>query len=222
MMKSKFYIFCLFLVGILCSYYVGLSNGLKYSMSVMQQPTDTVFVETKIEEPKAVQAKQKPTSKKKSQKVVSTKYRISTKEREEDCKLTAYWDTNGYSIGYGHHGKDVSNGQVITIEQAEELFKKDIVWVNTAINSLLSPFPYNFSQDFIDGLGSLIYNCGEGGVRKTEFYARLNRCRFHDNGINQSDYDYTLSAVKKANITCQTHVKRRQREYNLMKNGIVL
>ena len=28
-------------------------------------------------------------------------------KNKETCVLTAYWDSNGYSIGWGHHGSDV-------------------------------------------------------------------------------------------------------------------
>jgi len=221
-MSNKIYLTIFIVLAIVVSYYVGLTNGLKYSLSLVQYATDTMYVEKPIvEEPTVTKTKAKP-KKTEAKKLVSTKYKVSTNgmnfiRKEESCNLTAYWDTNGYSIGYGHHGTDVKKGQTITVEEAEALFAKDIAWVNTSINSLLSSFPYTFSQDFVDGLGSLIYNCGEGGVRKSEFYARLNRCRFNDNNINQSDYNYTLSAVKTANITCQTHVGRRNREYNLMK-----
>ena len=32
----------------------------------------------------------------------------------EKCVLTAYWDLNGYSIGYGHHGSDVKKDMKIS------------------------------------------------------------------------------------------------------------
>lgn len=223
-MSNKIYLTIFIILAIVVSYYVGLTNGLKYSLSLVQYATDTVYVEKPtVEEPTVTKTKANVKHKKaEAKKLVSTKYKVSTKgmnfiKKEESCKLTAYWDTNGYSIGYGHHGTDVKKGQTITVEEAEELFAKDIAWVNTSINSLLSSFPYTFSQDFVDGLGSLVYNCGEGNVRKTKFYQKLNQCRFHDNKIDTSDYEFTLSFVKKANITCQTHVGRRNREYNLMK-----
>ena len=38
----------------------------------------------------------------------------------EKCSLIAYWDSNGYSIGYGHHKKYVRKGMKISKKQAEE------------------------------------------------------------------------------------------------------
>ena len=43
----------------------------------------------------------------------------------EKCSLIAYWDSNGYSIGYGHHKKYVRKGMKISKKQAEKLFNKD-------------------------------------------------------------------------------------------------
>lgn len=89
----------------------------------------------------------------------------------ESCKLIAYWDSNGYSIGYGHHGKDVKAGQKITKKQADAYFEKDVLWVNDAINRLIKELPvqHRFSQWFIDGLADMVYNCGENGVRTSPF-----------------------------------------------------
>ena len=34
-------------------------------------------------------------------------------KNQETCVLTAYWDSNGYSIGWGHHGSDVKKNMRI-------------------------------------------------------------------------------------------------------------
>ena len=58
-------------------------------------------------------------------------YTISSKgkrfiKNQETCVLTAYWDSNGYSIGWGHHGSAVKKGMKISKAQADKFFNKDI------------------------------------------------------------------------------------------------
>lgn len=132
----------------------------------------------------------------------------------ESCSLTAYWDSNGYSIGYGHHGSDVYKGMKITQAQANAYFNKDVEKVNASINRLINGLPVKhiFSQNFIDGLGDLIYNCGEGGVRKSEFYNRLMRCRKN----NKQDLYFAVAAVKTLRVSCPGHKIRRYKTHKLM------
>ena len=52
------------------------------------------------------------------------------------------------------------------------------------------------TQDFIDGLADLVYNCGEAGVKKSEFYKRLCRCRVKNGKVSKTDLNYTIAAVK--------------------------
>lgn len=135
-------------------------------------------------------------------------------KKYESCRLTAYWDGNGYSIGYGHHGKDVKKGMKISQAKAEQLFNEDIKKTNDKINRLISELPvkHKFSQKFIDGLGDLVYNCGENGVRQSEFWKRMMRCRKN----NKRDFDYALVAVKTCRVSAKGHIARRQETYNRM------
>lgn len=132
----------------------------------------------------------------------------------EKCSLIAYWDSNGYSIGYGHHKKYVRKGMKISKKQAEELFNKDIYEVNKSINRLIGSLPvkHKFSQNFIDGLGDLIYNCGESGVKNSEFYNRLKRCRKN----NKSDLEFTIAAVKNLRCKDKGNKIRRYNTHKLM------
>ena len=70
---------------------------------------------------------------------------------------------------------------------------------------------FKFSQNFIDGLGDLIYNCGEAGVKNTEFYKRLIRCRIDrkTGKINENDFNFTVAAVKTAHVYESGHKTRR-------------
>lgn len=102
----------------------------------------------------------------------------------------------------------------ITRHKAEQLFMSDMKTVNNAINRLISDLPvkHKFSQNFIDGLGDLIYNCGEAGVKNSEFYNRLKRCRKN----NKNDLSYTIAAVKTLKIKYKGNVKRRYEIHKLM------
>ena len=139
---------------------------------------------------------------------------------QEKCILTAYWDSNGYSIGYGHHGSDVKRNMRITQAQANSYFNKDIKEIEKAANRLINalPYKYTFSQGFFDGLCSLVYNAGEGGVQKSVFYKRLKNCRVRNGVMNQNDYNFSVAGVKTSRISCKGHISRRYDEHKLMLN----
>lgn len=138
----------------------------------------------------------------------------------EKCVLTAYWDSNGYSIGYGHHSSDVKKDMKISKSQANDYFNKDIKTVEESAKRIIKSLPYNytFSQGFFDGLCDLIYNCGEGGVRSSVFYKRLQNCRVNKGIMNESDYNFTIAAVKTCRISCEGHKTRRYKTYKMMLN----
>lgn len=80
----------------------------------------------------------------------------------EGCRLTAYWDVNGYSIGYGHHAKDITKGMTIDQNAADEFLKKDVAKFEKAVNAL----KYDFNQNQFDALVDFAYNCGAGNLLK--------------------------------------------------------
>ena len=144
---------------------------------------------------------------------------------KETCVLTAYNDPDPKrrSVGWGHQIQPGEKLEHITQKKADELFEKDIEWVNDAINRLIKQHDGRFiySQGFVDGLGSLIYNCGERGVTLTEFWDRWSRCRYDKNTpgfINQNDLNYTIAAVKTSRISAKGHIERRYDEHKLMLN----
>lgn len=150
-------------------------------------------------------------------------YKVSRKGKNfikqmEQCSLVAYWDTNGYSIGYGHHTAEVYEGMEITQEQADKWFEEDVAWVEKAVNRYLKslPYEYEFPQSFVDGLASFIYNCGEGGAKNSLFYERLTKCRVKNGLMDANDYHFTLASIKTSKISCKAHERRRYKEYQLM------
>ncbi len=156
------------------------------------------------------------------------RYKLSKKgknfiKKHETCVLHAYNDPDPKrrSVGWGHQIQPGENLEHITKAKADELFEKDVEWVNDAINRLIAQQDnrFTYSQGFIDGLGSLIYNCGERGVTLTEFWARWKKCRYDASSpeyINRNDWNYTIAAVKTSRISAPGHVERRYNEHMLM------
>lgn len=84
---------------------------------------------------------------------------IAALKGHEGLRLEAYWDENGWAIGYGHRG-GVKEGDTITREQAEELFRQDTQWV---VNSIREHIQVPLTQQQFDALASLVYNVGPDG-----------------------------------------------------------
>nr|DAW52579.1 MAG TPA: Lysozyme [Caudoviricetes sp.] len=79
----------------------------------------------------------------------------------EGCNLTAYKVQESdeyYTIGYGHYGSDVGEGQTITDEEATSLLYADCDRFVTHVNKYMSN--YNFNQNQFDALVSFAYNVG--------------------------------------------------------------
>ena len=93
----------------------------------------------------------------------------------EGCKLKAYKDTSGIiTIGYGHT-INVKENDKITLQQAEELFKEDLINAEipaNAVNTTLLIKEMQLIQNNFDALVCLIFNIGS-----TRF--------FHSNLANQ-------------------------------------
>ena len=136
----------------------------------------------------------------------------------ESCRLTAYPDAGSWSIGYGHHTAEVYEGMKTTQAQADKYFESDIKKCSGSVRRLIEglPYEYEFSQGFIDGLFSLVYNCGEGGVKRSVFYQRLMNCRVVDGVMDESDFNFTVAGVKQTQVRCKHHVERRHKEHLIM------
>lgn len=142
----------------------------------------------------------------------------------EKCLLKAQkiCGESRYTIGWGHviYREDGDNTP-LTISQrhADKLFEKDIEKINEAANRILEDINPNFipTQGFVDGLCSLIYNCGERGISESVLIERLKRCRYDSNGnINKLDLDFTLASVRDMKISQPGHKPRRVDEYRIM------
>lgn len=93
----------------------------------------------------------------------------------ETLQLTAYraLKTEKYlTIGYGHYGPDVKEGQTITKEEATELLQKDVQTAENELNQLIKQNVL-LTQNQFDALCSLVFNIGVGNFRKSTLRKKL-------------------------------------------------
>ena len=84
----------------------------------------------------------------------------------EGLRLSAYKALKSevfYTIGYGHYGSDVAPNMVITKMQADELFDKDLIKFESAVNKLGIA---DLKQNEFNALVSFAYNCGINNLRR--------------------------------------------------------
>ena len=84
----------------------------------------------------------------------------------EGCRLTAYKTVSTekyWTIGYGHYGADVKQGQTITQTQADNYLRNDCDSAEKAVNSYMNK--YNWNQNQFDALVSFTFNCGSGNLK---------------------------------------------------------
>lgn len=91
----------------------------------------------------------------------------------EDCRLTAYHDPSGVlTIGWGHAGADVAEGETITQARADELLASDLAQFEAAVDG--ETHDVATSDGEFSALVSLAYNIGEAAF-KSSSVLRLHR-----------------------------------------------
>ena len=85
---------------------------------------------------------------------------IAMLKQFEGLRLETYADVAGVlTIGYGHTGGDVREGQVITERQAEDILRVDVARFEQAVAGAVRRDP---TQNQFDAMVSLAYNIGVG------------------------------------------------------------
>jgi len=101
----------------------------------------------------------------------------------EGCVLKAYRCPAGVlTIGYGHTGPDVREGQEITHVEAERLFRGDLVKFEQGVSRNLTrtPTPGQF-----DAMVSLAYNIG-----LTSFISSGLRRKFNEGNVKEAAAEF--------------------------------
>jgi lysozyme len=81
-----------------------------------------------------------------------------------------------WTVGYGHTG-GVTEGQNITLEQADALLEQDLEHVETAILCLVTA---PLSDNQFSALCSLVFNIGAGHFKDSTLLKRLNEGKYAD------------------------------------------
>jgi lysozyme len=88
-------------------------------------------------------------------------------ENWEGNELEAYQDMVGvWTIGYGHTGPDVHEGQIITQAEADQLLTNDLHSFEVAVTGLVHGSAT--SQQQFDAMVSFSYNLGSGALAESE------------------------------------------------------
>lgn len=93
-------------------------------------------------------------------------------KRFEGCRLTAYQDSVGiWTIGYGHTGPLVVEGQTITEQEADGLLRHDARIAENCVAKLVT---VPLTQNEFDALCSFVFNLGCGNFRNSTLLRKLN------------------------------------------------
>ena len=112
--------------------------------------------------------------------ITVSKKGIELIKRFEGLRLKAYYcPANVLTIGYGHTGADVFQGQVITELEAEQLLVNDLVNFSQGVKNRLA---VDVNQYQFDALVSFAYNVGLGAFERSTLLKKVNANR-NDYGI---------------------------------------
>lgn len=98
----------------------------------------------------------------------------------EGCKLSAYKPLASeryFTIGYGHYGKDVTEGETITQAKAEQMLAEDVKFFVAGVSGALK-VPVNQNQ--FDALVSFSYNLGLANLHASDLLTYVNEGQFLD------------------------------------------
>ena len=130
----------------------------------------------------------------------------------ESCKLTAYKlpGEEFFTIGFGHYGPDVYEGQQITQAVANQLLRDDLDRFEKGICDQIN-VPLN--QDQFDALVSWSFNCGLGATNDSTLRRRLNAGEDVNKVISEELPRWTSGGMPGL-------VRRREAEVKLATTGI--
>ena len=141
----------------------------------------------------------------------TSKQGIALIKRWEGFSARAYQDPVGiWTIGYGHTGKDVIRGLIITEAQAESLLRQD---VQEAENNVQNQVKVQLTQNQFDALVSWTYNLGGTNLSQSTMLRLLNKGDY--NSVPCQMMRWVYAGGKKLNGL----VNRRKAEAQLFNNG---
>ena len=102
---------------------------------------------------------------------------IALIKKFEGCELEAYKCPAGvWTIGYGHI-KGVQEGDVITLEEAEDMLVEELHEYESYVNEYVT---VALSQNQFDALVSWVYNLGPANLKASTMLKVLNSGEYED------------------------------------------
>lgn len=99
-------------------------------------------------------------------------------KESESCVLKAYRTKlkggkleEGWTIGWGHHGPDVKEGDTITQEEADQLLMSDYANTMEQVNKVLGDAKVN--PNMLCALVSLVFNIGVGDFKSSTLLKKI-------------------------------------------------
>jgi lysozyme len=110
-------------------------------------------------------------------------------QSQEGESLKAYPDAGGFSIGFGHHAADVTEGETITDAQAQAYLHDDVkvaeAFVNEHITVPLTQGQFNSLVDFV-------FNVGTATVLRGTVLQLVNQSNFEGAAAKLREYVYSM------------------------------
>jgi lysozyme len=136
---------------------------------------------------------------------------------EEKLELKAYQDSAGiWTIGYGTieypDGKPVKQGQVVTMQRAEDLLRWQMDKKATGIVPLLMNTQLNQNQ--FDSILSFTYNVGYGALKSSTLLKKVNN-NPNDPSIRDEFMKWNKITKNGQKVELLGLTKRRKREADL-------
>ena len=139
---------------------------------------------------------------------VATKWVYDTIKDCEGLRLGAYRCPAGkWTIGYGHTGDDVTEGQVITREQANELLCRDVAKFADKVNQLLV---WDVTDGQFDALVDFSFNLGAQALKGSTLLRLLESGDAE--GAAKEFLRWNKARVKGRLVVLQGLTRRRERE----------
>ena len=112
----------------------------------------------------------------------------------EQLRLTAYLPTptDHWTVGWGHCGKDVHDGLVITESHAEELLQHDTDSVMLCLSRYVN---VPTTQNQIDALCCLVFNVGTSSFIRSHLLTAINSGNMESARTNWLDWDHQGGVV---------------------------
>jgi lysozyme len=125
----------------------------------------------------------------------------------EGLRLWAYKCSGGvWTIGYGHTGPDVKQGDFISLKDADLLFLRDLERFEKAVNKFVK---VPISQNQFDALVSFSFNVGIEAFKTSTLLILLNKGLFEEVPFQFERWN------KAGGFTVLGLIRRRQAESNL-------